>query len=83
MNHASWQTKQAERKKTKGRQMQEAFDPTKTPAITEKLLEMDEQQLDMLTGQRGQIFKNEKESSVGRAHTMDDVNEADDNLQVK
>ena len=43
MNHASWETKQAERaKKTNGRQMAEAFDPTKTPAITKKLLELDE-----------------------------------------
>ena len=36
--------------------------PGKTPGLTAKLLEMDEQQLDLLTGKRGAIFKNEPAS---------------------
>ena len=60
MNHAQWNTKFAERKKTNNIDgsdvRRDSFD--KTPYMTRKLLEIDEQQLDLLTGQRAAIYKN-------------------------
>ena len=50
MNHADWQTKLADRRKTTEGDIKPGFDPTKSPDITAKLLELDEKQLDLLTG---------------------------------
>ena len=53
MNHADWQTKFADRRKTTDVHPSAVFfDPTKAPDITAKLLELDEKQLDVLTGKR-------------------------------
>jgi len=56
MNHANWNSKTAGRKLPNSDVMN-VFDPEETPAITRKLLQLDEAQLDKLTGKRGDIFK--------------------------
>ena len=71
MNHARWQTKFADRRKETeldAREITQELDPYKTPAITHKLLEIDEEQLDLLTGQRADIFK----GRISRTNTMPD-----------
>ncbi len=57
MNHAAWQSRIADRRKTDvAINESKSFNPDKTPEITKKLLALDEQQLDLLTGQRADIF---------------------------
>ena len=65
MEHAYWQADYAEgRKKTEldVADVEGVQNPGRTPAITKKLLEMDDAQLDLLTAQRSAIFKLEKQS---------------------
>ncbi len=51
MNHAAWQSRIADRRKTDvAINESKSFNPDKTPEITKKLLALDEQQLDLLTG---------------------------------
>ena len=56
MNHANWNSKTAGRR-IANEDMLNVIDPDETPAITKKLLQLDEAQLDRLTGKRGDIFK--------------------------
>ena len=60
MNNAQWNTKFADRKKTTHIDQYDVRKDSldKTPYMTRKLLEIDEQQLDLLTGQRAAIYKN-------------------------
>ena len=61
MNHARWKAGFADRRRTtevNSGTIIHSVDLDKTPDVTRKLLEMDEQQLDLLTGQRANIFKN-------------------------
>ena len=55
MNHANWNSKTAGRRQNVD--MGSVIHPEETPAITKKLLALDEAQLDRLTGKRGDIFK--------------------------
>ena len=61
MENAQWQVAFANNRKTTEVDIDEVEHQIKnvgkTPDITAQLLEMDEQQLDLLTGQRGAIFK--------------------------
>ena len=53
MNHARWQANFADKRKTTeidGAEAADLIETGSTPAITKKLLEMDEKQLDLLTG---------------------------------
>ena len=76
MNHARWQANFADKRKTTeidGAEAADLIETGSTPAITKKLLEMDEKQLDLLTGQRGEIFKSDGAlSMVSRSNTLPD-----------
>ena len=67
MEHAYWQADYAEgHKKTQldVADVEGGHNPGKTPAITKKLLEMDDAQLDLLTAQRSAIFKKDKQAGT-------------------
>jgi len=81
MNHARWQSKYSNRHPTK---VEDAEDPERSPSITAKLLALDEQQLDMLTRQRAQIYYQDKagvsrqQKVVDRTETLE-LNQSTDN----
>ena len=65
MEHAYWQADYTEgRKRTEldVADVEGGHNPGRTPAITKKLLEIDDAQLDLLTAQRSAIFKQQKQS---------------------
>ena len=76
MNHAQWQTEDADRRKKNNlaaANIKDGLNPAKTPDITKQLLKMDEQQLDILTGKREVIFKsvNQLPPSIDNDTTAD------------
>ena len=66
MENAQWQVAFANNRKTTEVDMDGVEtgikNAGKTPNITKKLLEMDEQQLDLIMGERNNIFKDESQS---------------------
>ena len=57
MNHASWNSKAAALSKVPDQEVLSVLNPEKTPEMTQKLLQLDEAQLDKLTGKRADIYK--------------------------
>ena len=70
MENAQWQVAFAQNRKTTELDMNGVEsgikNAGKTPDITKKLLAMDEQQLDLVMGQRGAIYKTEQAGTVSR-----------------
>ena len=88
MENAQWQVAFANNRKTTDVDIDDVENGIKnvgkTPDITKQLLEMDEQQLDLLTGQRSAIFKqiNDSRNNATPPVTQSEVAQSEPNKKV-